>query len=154
AASRASFERIRYAQCWEDADVLVAGLAPRPGDVCVSIASAGDNSLALLAFAPARVVALDLSEAQLACVALRAAAYRELEHPQLLELLGSRPSAGRAALYARCRPLLAPGPRDFWDAHPDEVAAGIGGAGKFERYFRLFREWALALVHGRRTVER
>ena len=154
AASRASFDRIRYAQCWEDADVLVAGLQPRPGDVCVSIASAGDNSLALLAFAPARVVALDLSEAQLACVALRVAAYRELEHAELLELLGSRPSRRRAALYARCRPLLDAGARAFWDAHPGEIEAGIGSAGKFERYFRLFREWALALVHRRRTVER
>ena len=39
---------VRYAQVWEDADVLLAGLDVRPGDACVSIASAGDNTLALL----------------------------------------------------------------------------------------------------------
>ena len=154
AARHASFERIRYAQCWEDADVLVAGLAPRAGDVCVSIASAGDNSFALLASAPSRVVALDLSAAQLACVELRKAAYRELSHPQLLELIGSRPSRDRAALYKRCRLLLKKENQDFWDAHSAEIERGIGAAGKFERYFRLFRDYALALVHGRRTVER
>jgi S-adenosylmethionine-diacylglycerol 3-amino-3-carboxypropyl transferase len=152
AARHASFERIRYAQCWEDADILVQALAPRAGDVCVSIASAGDNSLALLAFAPQRVMALDLSGAQLACVALRAAAYRSLEHGALLELMGSRPSRRRTELYRRCRTALGATERAFWDARAAQIEGGIGAAGKFERYFQLFRDWALAFVHSRRTV--
>ena len=65
AAARADFSAIRYAQVWEDADVLLAGLDVQPGDVCVSIASAGDNALALLTKDPSRVIALDLSPAQL-----------------------------------------------------------------------------------------
>ena len=70
--------RIRYAQVWEDADVLLEALDVQPGHVCVSIASAGDNALALLTQQPARVVvALDLSPAQLACLELRVAAYRD-----------------------------------------------------------------------------
>src|SRR5206468_922678 len=68
-AGKADFSGIRYAQCWEDADVLVEGLGVRPGDVCLSIAS-----------------------------------------------------------------------------------AGVGGAGKFERYFARFRRRVLPLVHRRRTV--
>src|SRR5262245_21582912 len=110
-AAKADFSGVRYAQCWEDGDVLLAGLAVRPGDVCVSIASAGDNSLALAAQGPARVIALDLSPAQLASVELRVAAFRELTHPELLELIGSRPSRRRADLYRRCRPLLSPAVR-------------------------------------------
>src|SRR5262249_55921135 len=113
AAAKADFSGIRYAQCWEDADVLVEGLDVQPGDVCLSIASAGDNALALLTRRPARVVALDLSAAQLACVELRVAAYRELTHPELLELIGSRPSTRRPELYRRCRPLPDPPPRPF-----------------------------------------
>ena len=151
--NRAQFTAIRYAQCWEDADVLLGALEVKPGDVCVSIASAGDNSLALLARDPARVIALDLSAAQLACLELRVAAYRELEHGELLELMGSRPSTRRPELYGRCRPLLSSDARAFWDTHGDEIARGIGGAGKFERYFQLFRSRVLPLVHGRRTVD-
>lgn len=151
-AGKADFSGIRYAQCWEDADVLLAGLDVRPGDVCLSIASAGDNALALLSRYPARVVALDLSRAQLACLELRVAAYRTLSHPELLELIGSIPSECRPQLYQRCRPLLGPEIRSFWDAHPAEIAAGIGGAGKFERYFGLFRRRILPLVHSRRRV--
>lgn len=152
-AGKADFRGVRYAQCWEDADVLVEGLGVRPGDVCLSIASAGDNALALLTRHPARVIAVDLSPAQLACLELRVAAYRALSHPELLELIGSTPSTRRESLYRRCRPLLSPGARDFWDAHPDEVRGGIGGAGKFERYFALFRRRVLPLVHGRRRVD-
>ena len=49
AAEHADFTSVlRYAQCWEDADVLLAGLDVQPGDTCISIASAGDNSLSLL----------------------------------------------------------------------------------------------------------
>src|SRR5436305_1783008 len=60
-AAKADFSGVRYAQCWEDADILVEGLEVQPGDVCLSIASAGDNSLALLTRNPSRVIALDLS---------------------------------------------------------------------------------------------
>lgn len=152
-AGKASFSGIRYAQCWEDADVLVEGLAIQPGDVCLSIASAGDNSLALLTRDPARVIALDLSAAQLACLALRVAAYRTLEHHELLELIGSRPSTQRPVLYQRCRPALEETAQRFWDAHPKLIRMGIGEAGKFERYFRLFRTVVMPLIHSRRTVD-
>lgn len=154
AASHADFSAIRYAQCWEDADILLEGLAISPGDTCLSIASAGDNSLAMLARGAGRVIALDLSPAQLACLELRVAAYRELSHPELLELIGSFPSSRRGELYHRCRPLLAAETRAFWDARPVEIDAGIGGAGKFERYFALFRQRVMPLVHGRPTIER
>ena len=78
-AKRAAFDAIRYAQVWEDADILVAALRPKKGDTVVSIASAGDNALALLAEGPERVIAVDLNPAQLACVRLRIAAYRSHE---------------------------------------------------------------------------
>jgi S-adenosylmethionine-diacylglycerol 3-amino-3-carboxypropyl transferase len=154
AAGKADFSGVRYGQCWEDADILLEGLDVRPGDTCVSIASAGDNSLALLAASPARVIALDLSPAQLACLELRVAAYRLLSHGELLELVGSRPSERRIALYERCRPALSPAVRDFWGARRAAVAAGIGAAGKFEHYFALFRERVLPLIHSRRMVDR
>lgn len=154
AASHADFSAIRYAQCWEDADILMEGLAIRPGDTCLSIASAGDNSLAMLACGAGRVVALDLNPAQLACLELRVAGYRELPHPELLELIGSEPSKRRNDLYLRCRSQLGSDTRAFWDTHAAEIETGIGGAGKFERYFALFRQRIMPLVHSRNTIER
>lgn len=151
---QADFSQIRYAQCWEDADVLVEGLDVQPGDVCLSIASAGDNALALLTRDPERVVAIDVSAAQLACLALRVAAYRTLTHAELLELVGSVPSERRRALYHRCRPELTERATRFWDERPALVERGIGAAGRFERYFRLFRRYVLPLTQSGDRVER
>lgn len=152
AAARVDFSTIRYAQVWEDADVLLAGLDAKPGDVHLSIASAGDNALALLTTHPSRVLAVDMNPAQLSCLALRIAAYKTLTHPELLELIGSRPSTRRLELYERCRKALGPSDAAFWDARRGEIELGIGGIGKFERYFALFRHRVLPLVHRRSTV--
>ena len=153
AAEKADFSIIRYAQCWEDADILIEGLDIQPGDTCLSIASAGDNAIAMLLRDPGLVIALDMNPSQLYCLELRVAAYRELEHGEFLELIGSRESGRRVALFQRCRSLLGEEARRFWDGSLELIEVGIGGAGKFENYFRLFREKALPWVHGRRRVE-
>ena len=74
--NHARFDFIRYANCWEDADILVEALQPAPGKRLVSIASAGDNTLSLLSGAPEKVVAIDLNPVQLACLELRCVAIR------------------------------------------------------------------------------
>jgi S-adenosylmethionine-diacylglycerol 3-amino-3-carboxypropyl transferase len=151
-STRVAFDTVRYAQCWEDADILVEALQPRPGSRFLSIASAGDNSLALLA-AGASVDAIDLSAAQLHCVELRCAAYGHLDHADLLRLLGSRPAtpAQRLALLDRCAPHLPGATRLFWQGRAGVADHGVGGSGKFERYFRIFRR-VLALAHTQARV--
>ena len=51
-------DRPAYGQCWEDADLLVEALQPLTGRTVLSIGSGGDNSLALLAEGPARLLVL------------------------------------------------------------------------------------------------
>lgn len=145
---------LRYAQVWEDADVLLEALDIGPDDVCLSIASGGDNTLAMLAKNPARVIAIDRNPAQLFCLEIKATAFGCLDHASLLELMGSRASTNRAALYERCRPMLSEAARSFWDARQSIIVKhGIGGAGRFERFARIFRRWALPLVLSRNSVE-
>jgi S-adenosylmethionine-diacylglycerol 3-amino-3-carboxypropyl transferase len=152
AAERADFSNIRYAQCWEDADVLLRALEPGPGKSCLSIASAGDNTLALLAGGPERVLAIDLSDAQLACLELRVAAYRTLQHGELLELIGAIPSGQRQRFYDACRQHLSSGCLRFWDERRSLIDGGIGNAGKFERYFTTFRTRILPLIHNSKRL--
>ncbi|GIV78567.1 MAG: hypothetical protein KatS3mg050_2961 [Litorilinea sp.] len=151
--AQVDFTFIRYAQCWEDADVLLQALAIQPHHTCLSIASAGDNTLAMVAQGPQRVIALDLNPAQLACLALRVAAYRALPYEQMLALLGVRPSSCRQELYRCCRPWLSPQERHFWDARPQAIARGIVNVGKFERYLRFFGTRILPLIHSRAVRE-
>ncbi len=144
---RADFGIIRYANCWEDADVLCAALEPAPDKRILSIASAGDNALALLA-GGCEVVAADLSPAQLACVELRAAAFGELDYQDTLAFLGVASSSERLATYRLLAHRLSVGARAYWDSHENLIAAGVIHAGKFEDYFRRFRRFVLPLVHG------
>lgn len=153
--TKADFTRIRYAQCWEDADMLLEGLDIKPGQNCLAIASAGDNALAMLTRDPASVVALDLNPAQIFCLELRVAAYRRLAHEELLRLMGSRPCRERERLYRECRSALSEEAAHFWDEHLALLRrTGAGGAGKFENYFRIFHKYILPLCHSRTTVRR
>ena len=150
---RVRFDLIRYAQVWEDADTLLPALRISSDDVVVSVASAGDNVLALLTADPKRVVAYDISAAQLECLRLRICAFRSLSHEELLELSGSSKSGRRQALLDRVLAEAEPNTAEFWDHRRDDVNRyGFAGVGRFEGYLRTFRRWILPLVHSRRTV--
>ncbi len=150
----AVFDRIRYAQCWEDPALLEQGLEIGPDDDVLSVLSGGCNTLALALLGPRSVTAVDLSQPQVAVMALKTAGIRGLEHRDFLELVGARPSVRRDALYRAVRPQLDEESTRFWDAHGEVLQSGLLAAGKFEGYFRLFRERVLPLIHRRRTIER
>lgn len=141
----------RNTLCWEDADVLVDALAIEPGDVCLSAAS-GDCALSMLVPGPARVVVVDTSSSQLACLELEMAAFRALNHPAMLELLGARPSGRRRLLYARAREYLSPSSRAYWDARPTDIDAGVATAGRMEHYFAFLRRFVLPMAQSKRTI--
>ena len=153
-ADKARFDRIRYAQCWEDADVLLDAMQVGDGDVCLSIASAGDNTIAIAGAGAARVIAVDLNPAQIACLELRIAAYKALEYDEFLEFVGQAKSRRRHSLFARCAMHLGSQSRLFWERRPALIARGIAQVGKFERFLRAFRRYLLPVVQGRRNVER
>jgi S-adenosylmethionine-diacylglycerol 3-amino-3-carboxypropyl transferase len=149
---RARFDLIRYANVWEDAWILRKALRPAPGRRMLSIASAGDNAFTLLG-AGARVVAADLSPAQIALVDLKRAAIRRLNHGECMAFLGfQRPEEDRRAVYERLERDLGPRSREIWREQLDEIADGVAHHGKFESYFSLFRNWVLPLIHRRKTA--
>lgn len=151
---RASFGEVRYGSVWEDADVLCRALAPSAqGGRLLSVASAGDNALALLTLDPREVVAVDVSRAQLACLALRIAAFRVLDDDELLGFLGVERHEDRLDAYGHLREELPEFARAFWDDRPEVVARGVVHGGRFEAYFDLFRTRILPWIHPRRRVE-
>ncbi len=151
---RAGFSTMRYGQCWEDADILIQALDIKPGDTCLSIASAGDNALAMLTQSPGRVIALDIDPAQLYCLELRVAAYKTLEHHEFLKLVGSRPSEQRLQLYQQCRGVMSAAGKKYWDARAAMIDQGIGSIGKIEQSFRLFRKRIMPFIHSKKRVAR
>lgn len=147
-SKKAAFDFIRYASVWEDADILCDALAPssKNGRI-LSIASSGDNVLALLTVDPKEIVAADLSSAQLACVELRKAAFKQFDHPALLAFLGVTKGNNRTETYQQLRKDLSPEAVTYWDANPKAIEGGIIHAGKFERYLKTFGTKILPWIH-------
>jgi S-adenosylmethionine-diacylglycerol 3-amino-3-carboxypropyl transferase len=151
---RAAFDLIRYANCWEDAEALLEGLGDCAEGRLLSIASGGDNSLALLTRSPELVVAVDLSPVQIALVDLKRQAIAALEYHELMGFLGFEDASPdvRSGTYRSLRDRLMSDSRAYWDRNLETIGSGVIHAGKFERYFALFRRRILPLVHSRSTT--
>lgn len=144
--------RIRYAQCWEDAEILRAALKINPDDDVVSIASGGDNSLALLLDGPRSLVTVDSNPTQIFLVEIKKRAVEQFSHDEFSRFLGARNGGNRLKLYALLRPSLSRGAQAYWDENLEAIKKGIIHCGKFEKYFRLFRRVLLPLIHSRREI--
>ncbi len=152
--NKAGFSFVRYAQCWEDSDIVIEAMKIRPGDTCVSIASAGDNSLALLIRNPHKVIALDLNPAQLALLELKAMAFKHLSYEEMLVVLGYKPGKNRLELFTTLSAFLSASALQYWNQHSDDIEYGVVRSGKFEHYFDVFRRFSLPLTHSKRTVNK
>lgn len=151
---RANLNIIRYSNCWEDADILIKALNPKRNGYYLSIASAGDNSFALLTKSPAMVLSIDLNQTQLSLVELKKMAFLCLNYEELLEFLGIKNTINREKYYSKIRALLSKKTKTFWDNRIPLIEKGIIHIGKFENYFRLFRKWCLPLIHSKKTIEK
>lgn len=149
---RVHFDIIRYANCWEDADLLLEALNIQPHDRVLSVASAGDNSFALLAQDPELVVAVDVNPVQLYLCELKKAAFTLNSHAAFLRFLGFEHSDDRLQTYQALRNALSPPAQQWWDAHADLLQSGVITAGKFEKYFGYFRTYILPLIHSKKQI--
>jgi S-adenosylmethionine-diacylglycerol 3-amino-3-carboxypropyl transferase len=128
-----------HAQCWEDADTLLAALEVQPGETVVSVGSGGDNTLALLLADPVSVIGIDHNPAQIACCELKTIAYRKLGYGEFLELAGSRTGNRRKELLEECLEETSSDRQAFWNTFRDIASHGIGSLGQFERELSRFR---------------
>lgn len=143
--------RIHYAQCWEDPATVQAALRITPQDNLLSIASAGDNTFALLLDNPASVTAIDCNPAQIYLTELKMCAIQVLTYEDCLYFLGVTSCTDRQRIYNMLKNSLSEDARHFWDNQPSAIDKGVIHWGKFEAYFALFRRWILPLIHSRKT---
>ncbi len=150
---RPVFERLLFAQCWEDPLLDREALQTRPGDVVLSVTSGGCNTLSLAALGPEKVIAVDLNATQNYLLELKIAGILNLDHEGYLRLLGARDSGLRWDLYQAVRDGLSPLARAYWDSQRPAIESGVLRAGRYERYLGAFRR-LLQIIQGPRTVTR
>jgi S-adenosylmethionine-diacylglycerol 3-amino-3-carboxypropyl transferase len=151
---KVKFDFIRYANCWEDADILLQALAPKPGSKILSIASAGDNSFSLLCSDPNLVIAIDLSSVQLYLTELKKSCFQELDYETTLSFLGFTPSQNRLEVYGKLRTRMSDEAARYFNVNPDLIKNGIIHQGKFEKYFQLFAHKILPLIHTKDRIDK
>jgi len=144
---------IRYANVWEDPFLLLEGLSLKKTDKVLSIASAGDNSFALLIGEPELVVAVDLNKTQIYLTELKAIAIQELEREDYLKFVGFRASSNRENTYQAIKNKLNTEARAYWDGKTEELKKGIIYQGKFEKYLATFAKKLLPLIHSKKNIE-
>lgn len=144
---------LRYANCWEDADILLEGLQAKPGAKILSVGSAGDNSFSLLATNPEMVVAVDVNKIQLHLIRLKKASIEALTHEENLNFLGFRLSEQRADFFERIRSLLGKETCDYWEKNFHLIQKGIIHQGKFEQYFQVFCNKILPWIHSKEKTK-
>lgn len=152
--NRVDFSLIRYSQCWEDTEVLLESLNIQENDICFGILSAGDNVFSMLAENPKKVVALDISFPQIALAKLKKEVFNSLSYEEMLEFMGVMKSDKRIEIYDRIRENLDKEVKEYWDFNKDAIEKGIIHAGKFEKFFKIFREKILPFVHSKKRIEK
>ena len=149
---KVDFSIIRYSQCWEDPEILLEALDIKEEDICVSIASAGENSFSLLTKNPKKVIGLDLNLVQLMLVELKKEAFLNLEYEEMLEFLGFRESEKRIEYYEKCKRNLSEETKKYWDENIESIKKGVINTGKFDNFFQIFRKKVLRFVHSKKRV--
>lgn len=122
----------------EDERSEAAALGLGPDSRVLSVCSAGEMPLSLLALGAASVDAVDIDEGQLSLAWLKRAAVLTLERSEAIRFLGYRPApdAQRREWLARVNRELPPRVRTFWADNSAAVDEGAIWAGRYERYVR------------------
>lgn len=149
---KVNFDIIRYANCWEDADILLQGLAPAEGSKILSIGSAGDNSFSLLTTNPEIVVAADINKIQLHLIELKKAVIKKLHYEEALQFLGFSPFDKRIELFQSIKEEMSREAIYYWEKNIPLIKTGVIYGGKFENYFRIFSTKLLPLIHSKKTA--
>lgn len=150
--NRAKFDKIRYANCWEDPELLIEAFDIKPNSKCISIASAGDNSFSLLTKNPEVVYAVDLSIPQIACCELKKNAVKFLDYDDFLKVIGFKPCENRVEIYKSFEEKLSLQSRYYFEHNQEIIQNGIIHQGKFEHYFQLFANKIMPLVHNQKNL--
>lgn len=144
---------IRYANCYEDAESLLAVIDDRVKNV-LAIASGGDNSLALLTISNIEsLIVFDRNPAQLYLTKLKFSAFKHLSYEKVLVLLGVE-LGNSLAVYNELKANLDSETVKYFDERLDLIdKIKLINCGKFEYYLNKIRTKAIRFCISRKKIK-
>lgn len=149
-----NLKNLRYSNCWEDTEILLAGLPQGAGKRFLSILSGGDNTFSMLVLDPEVIEGADFCFEQTAVCHLKKTAIKHLSRAEVIRLLGIRHCSDRVMIYRKIRQYLPEDIIGYWDKHTDIIDAGIVYAGKFENYFMVFAKYLAPFLFSKRKIQK
>lgn len=147
----ADFNFIRYANCWEDANLLLGALDIE-NRVGLSVLSGGDNTLAMLIKNPKRIVAFDVNKTQIHLFNLKKAGFKYLDYDELIDLLGVNDMSRSYDLFLTLEGRMEEESYRYFAEHPEFFRKGIVNIGKFEKYFQMFKKYVIPLFATKKQI--
>ena len=145
----AAFQKMVYAQIWEDPLIDIEALAIQPDSRVVTIASGGCNVMSYLEAQPAHIYAVDLNATHIALLELKLAAVKYLPNQAAFARFFKQAdnSVNIAAYETYLRPHLNPQTRSYWEGR-DQF-----GRRRITRFARGFYRYGLlgrfiGMAHG------
>ncbi|WP_296816615.1 DUF3419 family protein [Brevundimonas sp.] len=135
------FSRLAFTSANEDGRTELAALRLGPEDRVLCLTGSGARVFDLLLGDPGHVVALDVNPAQCRLMRLKIAAWRALDHGEMLDWLGVTDGPDRLALHARVEPRLSDEDRDGW-RRSGVIGHGVWRAGLWEQTLRTLARGA------------
>ena len=131
---------IKFAQGWEDFNVIREGLDIIKNQVIASIIASGDNVLNFLCYEPKKVFAFDISETQIFELKLKFAAINYLSYEEFIILLGyGGENKNRLEIYQSISEKLDEPTKKFWNENLKMISKGFSFQGWWEKYMSLWR---------------
>lgn len=144
-------EYIHYSNCHEDASVLLNNAPKNPKNI-LSIASALDNSLAMLLLNPEYILAIDSNITQIYLCQLKKTAIERLEYEEFLVFYGIK-EGDSLFYYEIVKPYLEQETRRYFDEHLYLIRSiKLIHCGRFEYYFQVFKNKVLIKIHRQKTI--
>ncbi len=147
------FDFIRYANCWEDANLLLKTL-DIDGKTGLSVLSGGDNTLAMLLRNPKKITAFDINKKQIYLFNLKRAGIRNYSYDDFISLLGVYDTRKSYDLFLSLKGKMDEESFNYFVDHPEFFKKGILNIGKFEGYFQLFKKRVVPLFATKKNVDK
>nr|WP_321411745.1 DUF3419 family protein [uncultured Carboxylicivirga sp.] len=138
----------------EDVESEEKALKLKNGDYLLSITSAGDVALNLLARNSVKIKCIDINENQNQLLKLKIKALQYLEPAEAAGFLGFIPQQKdvRLKYYNKLSTSFTTHESEFWERNRLAIEKGVINAGRFEQYMARFNTIGLAIV-GKKKIQ-
>lgn len=149
---KVGLQGLLFSMNWEDPALDRAAFELEPEARIATVCSGSCNTFAFLLDDPASILSFDYNPAQVWVLELKAACFKLLDHGEMLELFGVRPSDRRRDLLQRVLPVLSPEAMEYWTRQPWLLQRGLLNGGRYERFVGVFGA-LLRRLQGRRRIQ-